>query len=345
MAANPLPWALVKGDGPHTVTVTAVDKAGNEGSATLAFTIDTTVPVIDAPAAGETVPTVTPNGDRSGEQVAIPFSVSEPGSVAAAVAGADAKVVRTMTASTTAGDDRLTWDGRTDTGAPAPDGRYTVTLTPRDLAGNVGKPATSEVDVYAALKGLAVSPRVFFPQDADTLAPRTAAGFTLLAPASVTTTVIDEDGNVVRTGMTDKTLPAGPATWAWNGKTDAGAFAPRGTYRIVVTATNGSQGSAQRASVLADAFRLSTSTEAAVRGKAVTITAATAERLTTTPRVVVRQPGLDPWAVTMTRLSSTTWTAVVKPKKGGSTGTLTLVVKATDAKGGANTSTIRVALQ
>ena len=335
----------VKGDGPHAVTVTAADKAGNKASTTLDVIIDTTAPVVEIPAAGETVPTVTPNGDRSGEEVALPFSVSEAGAITAVVTSADAKVVRTIAAPTAGGESKLAWDGRTDAGTPAPDGRYTVTLTPRDLAGNTGKPTTTEIDVYAALKALTRSPKVFFPQDADTLARRATASFTLLAPASVTIRVIARDGTVVRTGITDKALPVGPATWTWNGKTDAGAFAPRGAYRIVVAATNGTQRAVQGASVHAEAFLLSMSAAAAVRGTAFKVTAVTAERLSTTPRVVVRQPGREPWSVKMTKLSSTTWTAVVTPKKGGSTGTLTLVVKATDTQGGSNASTIRLVLE
>jgi flagellar hook assembly protein FlgD len=335
----------VEGDGPHSVTVTAADKAGNKASTTLDVIIDTTAPVVEVPTASETVPTVTPNGDRSGDEVALPFSVSEAGTITAVITSGDAKVVRTIAAPTAGGASKLDWDGRTDAGAPAPDGRYTVTLTPRDLAGNTGKPTTTEIDVYAALKDLTRSPRLFFPQDADTLAPKSTAGFTLLAPASVTIRVIDKDGVVVRTGIADKALPAGPATWTWNGKTDAGAFAPRGAYRIVVAATNGTQRAVQRASVHADAFLISTSVAVAVRGTSVTVTAVTAERLATTPRVVVRQPGLQPWSVKMTKRSSTTWTAVVTPKKGGSTGTLTLGVKATDTKGGSNASTIRLVLE
>jgi flagellar hook assembly protein FlgD len=335
----------VKGDGSHTVTMTAVDKAGNKTSTRLDFVIDTNAPVIKLPAATETVPTVTPNGDRSGEQVAIPFSVSEPGSVTAIVTSPDATAVRTIAAPLADGDTALEWDGRTDAGKPAADGRYLVTLTPRDLAGNAGKPETVEIDVYAALAALTRSPKVFFPQDRDSLAQQSTATFTLRSPASVTIQVVDNDGTPVRTGMTDKSLPAGSRTWAWNGKTDAGTSAPRGVYRIVVAATNGTQRAMQRVPVHADAFNLSPSVASAVRGTAFKVTAVSAERLSTAPRIVVRQPGLEPWSVRMTKLSSTTWTADVKPKKGGKAGTLTLVVKATDSKGGANASTVRMVLE
>ena len=342
LGADPI---KVKRDGSHTVAVTAVDKAGNRTSTTLDFVIDTKAPVIELPAATETVPTVTPNGDRSGEQVAIPFSVSEPGSVTAVVTAPDATVVRTIAAPMADGDNALEWDGRTDAGKRAADGRYLVTLTPRDLAGNAGKPETIEIDVYAALAALARSPKVFFPQDGDSLARKSTATFTLRSPASVTIQVVDEDGTVVRTGMTDKSLPAGSRKWAWNGRTDAGTFAPRGAYRIVVAATNGTQRAVQRVPVHADAFTLSPSVASAVRGTAFTVTAVSAERLSTTPRIVVRQPGLEPWSVKMTKLSTTTWTADVKPRKGGEAGPLTLVVKATDSKGGANASTVRMVLE
>ena len=335
----------VKGDGSHTVAVTAVDKAGNRTSTAVDFVIDTKAPVITLPAATETVPTVTPNGDRIDEQVAIPFAVSEPGSVTGVVTSPDATVVRTLSAPMAGGDNTLEWDGRNDVGKPAPDGRYLLTLTPRDLAGNAGKPETIEIDVYAALAAVTRVPKVFFPQDGDALAQKSTASFTLRSPASVTIQVVDKDGTVVRTGMADKSLPAGPAKWTWNGRTDGGTFAPRGGYRIIVAATNGTQRAAQRVPVHADAFSLSSSVVTAVRGTAFKVTAVSAERLSTAPRIVVRQPGLEPWSVRMTQLGSTTWAADVKPRKGGEAGTLTLVVKATDSKGGANASTARMVLE
>jgi flagellar hook assembly protein FlgD len=334
-----------EGDGPHTIRVNARDAAGNRGSTTIDFVIDTKAPVVAVPEPGATVPTVTPNGDGIGESVALPFSLSEPGTVTGVVADAAGAVIRTLTLAAGPGDGSLHWDGRDAAGEPAADGRHTVTLTVMDAAGNRGEPQTSVVDVYAALAGLARTPVSFFPQDGDALAPRTVASFALKAPALVTIRVLDKDGAVIRSGPTDKELAAGPATWAWNGKTDAGDFAKRGTYRIQVAATNGTQGAVQTVSVRADAFRLSTSVATAVRGKSLRVTAVTVEPLSATPRVVVRQPGLDAWTVTMTKKSSTTWTAVVTPKKGGSAGTLSLTVKAIDSKGGTNSSVLRLALQ
>ena len=336
---------VVKGDGSHTVTVTATDVAGNTGSSAVTFTIDTTAPVIELPEAGGTIPSVSPNGDGTGETLAVPYSIDEAATVTATVTDEAGTTVRTITTRTAAGAAMATWDGRTAAGVAVPDGRYTVTLRGRDGAGNTSEPVTTAVDVYGALSTVTRSVSLFFPQDADTLAPQTTIGYTLLAPATVTVHVLDAGGSVVRTAMTDAPLLAGPQTWAWDGRRDDGTFAPRGTYRVVVDATNGSQAGSLVTAVRADAFRLTTSTTTAIRGKAVTITAVTAERLSTTPVVVVRQPGLTARKVTMTKVSATRWTATVTPSKTGAAGTLSLTVKATDIKGGANSSVVKLALQ
>ena len=335
----------IDGDGPHTVTISSRDNAGNRGTVTVDFVIDTTPPELAVPEPGDTVPTVTPNGDAVREAVSIPYSISEPGSVTAVVTDPAGVVVRTIKAPAATGENELAWDGRNGSGKPVTDGRYTVTLTPSDAAGNPGEAAAVEVDAYAALKALTRSPINFFPQDGDALATKTKAAFTLLAPARVTIRVTDKDGTVVRTGWTDRSLPAGPVTWAWNGKDDTGAFVPRGIYRITVAATNGTQGASQGVNVAAEAFRLSTSVTTATRGKSFTVTAVTVEGLSTTPKVVVRQPGLDPWVITMTKRTSTTWTAVVTPKRTGAAGTLSLTVKATDVNGGANSSVVKLTVK
>lgn len=336
---------VVGGDGPHTVRVAATDLAGNTTSSTSSFTIDTVAPSIDLPPAPPTIPLVTPNGDGVSETVSIHYAVSEAGGVTAVVAGAGGTPVRTLAATVAAGAQVLAWDGRTAAGAPVHDGRYTITLTPRDAAGNVGAPVTAEVAVYSALAAVTRSPTLFFPQDGDALAPRSTVSFRLLAPAKVTIVVLDASGAVVRTGMTARSLPAGGATWTWNGKTTAGTYAPSGRYRIVVTATNGTQVAAQVATVDAMAFRLTSSTATATRGRSLVLTAVTAEPLATTPVVTVRQPGLTAWTVTMTRVSATHWTARITPKAGGTAGTMSLTVRATDTGGGRNTSVLRIALR
>jgi flagellar hook assembly protein FlgD len=339
---------VVDGEGGHSVTFGAKDLAGNAMTKSFTFTIDTVAPtlVTPEPADGEQPRTVTPNGDGVSDTVAIPFAVSEPSTVATTVATADGTVMRTFKTSVAGGDRTVEWNGRDGAGKVLPDGRYTVTLTPTDAAGNPGEPGTPvTVDVYGALANVARTPTQFFPQDADTLVPTTKATWTLRAPATVTVDVRDEAGVVVRTAYTERALPAGAAAWRWNGKRDDGSFAPRGRYRIVVRATNGEQRASQSAWVLADAFKLTTSVTTAVRGKSLTITARTTETLSATPVLVIYEPGLPYRTVTMTKASSTTWTAKLTPKTSAGAGTLSLKVKAKDSLGGSNSSAVKLPLE
>ena len=342
---------VVDGDGSHTVTVAATDAAGNAATATAAFTIDTVAPVLELPsvkatgAAGPTVPTVTPNGDRSGETVAIPFSISEAGTVSAVVTDATDAVVRRVTLAVQAGARKASWNGRTAAGVAAPDGSYTITLAPVDLAGNAGAPASTRVDVYAALASVSRTPSLFFPQDGDTLARKSTVTFRLLRPATVSLDVVDASGAVVRTAWTDRTLPAGTVSWAWNGKLADGTWSRRGTYRFVVRASNGTQSVTSSTAVTANAFRVTTSTPSPARGTRFTVTAVTAEKLSTAPTVTIRQPGLTAWKVTMTRVSSTKWKATIRPKAGGSAGTMSLTIAAKDRAGGKNSTIVRLPLR
>jgi flagellar hook assembly protein FlgD len=344
-AGVPLPAdpIVIHGDGVHAVIVRARDAAGNATGTKIEFTIDTTAPVVELPATPPTPPTVTPNGDGRTEQVTLPFSGSEAGRVAVSITNTAAKVVRTFALPLPAGDATVSWDGRTATGAPVPDGRYTVTFSPTDVAGNPGKPVTELVDVYAALMGVTRTSALFFPQDGDKLAATTRAGWTLKAPATVTIQVLDATGKAVRS-TTPRALAAGAGSWAWNGKDDAGAYVPRGTYRIVVAATNGVQAAGQAVTVLADAFRVTTSTTTATRGKAITVTATSAEPLSSAPTLIVRQPGMADWTVRMTAKGAT-WTATITPKQSGTAGTMTLFVRGRDTAGGRNQSGMRLAIQ
>ena len=338
----------VAGEGEHTVSVTATDVAGNAATTSRTFVIDTVAPVVELlalAAEGSSIPTVTPNGDKAGESIAIPYSVSESAAVTAVFADGTGVVVRTITGKVEAGAREAAWDGRTAKGVAVPDGRYTVTLTGTDPAGNASSPVVAPVDVYAALSAISRTPALFFPQDGDALAAKSTVRFTLLAPARVSLDVVDGKGTVVRTAWADRDFEAGSQSWSWNGKRADGTRAPRGTYRFLVRATNGEQAAAGAATTIADAFRTVTSTTSPARGAAFTITVVTAERLATTPRITVRQPGVSTWSVTMTKVSSTTWTTTIRPRKGGTAGPMSLTVQAKDTEGGTNAKVVRLSLR
>jgi flagellar hook assembly protein FlgD len=336
---------VVNGDGEHTITITASDIAGNKERVTQTFSIDTKDPVVELTSPSEDPLLVTPNGDGTSDSVDVPFKVSEAGTVTATVKGADAAVVRTVKLPVTKGEAAFTWDGRTDAGSPAADGAYTVTLAPRDAAGNNGEATSEAVDVYAALAASARTPVFFFPQDGDSLVQKTTTTWTLLAPATVSVRVLDLDGTVVRTGPTGRADAAGPGSWKWNGKDDSGALVARGVYRIEVTATNGTQSASQSGFVRADAFKADASVTTARRGTPVVVTAVSAEPLTGAPLLIVKQPGRPTLTLTMVKASKTTWKAQATPRWSGDAGTLTLIVKGFDTAGGTNTTTLRLPLE
>jgi len=336
---------VVDGEGAHSVVFGGTDVAGNKGSTTVTLLIDTVAPVLVLAAPDAPPGTVTPNGDARTESVRIPYSISEAAVVTAIIANTDGATVRTITGKLPGGDAAIEWDGRTSGGKAVPDGRYTVTMTGKDPAGNASEPVTAPVDVYASLKAASRTPASFFPQDGDALAAKTTLSYTLLTPATVTVQVVDAAGTVVRTAYADRAMPAGAASWNWSGKLPDGTYAKRGTYRLVVSATNGTQAATQTLSVFADAFRITTSVPSAVRGKAFTVTARTVEGLSTAPVLTIREPGLTARTVAMTKVSSTTWTARVTPKTTAAPGTMTLTVKAKDTAGGTNSSVLKLALQ
>ena len=87
-----------------------------------------------------------------------------------------------------------------------------------------------------------------------------------------TWTVVDRNNDVVRTLVADQPMDAGTHAMAWDGRTDGGAFVPRGTYRSRVSVTDGTQTAVQRVAVVADAFRWVVSDATPGRGQKVTVT-------------------------------------------------------------------------
>jgi flagellar hook assembly protein FlgD len=336
---------VVAKEGAHALVLVATDLAGNRATTTVTFTIDTTAPIVKLPGTSPAPPTVTPNGDGVTDTVTLPYTVSEAGTVKALITAPDGStVVRTINATVAAGHQTLVWDGRNDAGKAVHDGRYTVTLAARDLPGNKGAAVSEPVDVYAALSSLARDTSLFYAQDADKLASRATFTFTLRSAATVTIAVVDAAGKVVRAPVTAKAFPAGPITWRWTAKADDGSYVPQGRYRVVVTATNGTQTATQTMPVDAAAFRLASSTAGPARGHSFTLTATSAEPLGAAPVVTVRQPGVAPWTVTMTRVSSNRWTATIRPKAGGTAGDMTLTVRGKDSNGGRNQTDLHLAL-
>jgi flagellar hook assembly protein FlgD len=332
-------------EGTYGYVVTATDAWGNAPlSAAGAITVDLTAPALDnavtfAPSAA--TPTISPNGDGQTDTLGIGYDISEAGYLDVTIRNAAGTTVRAFSTRVAAGTGTVSWGGETTSGATAPDGVYSMTIRPRDLAGNLGPIQTGTVAVYRPISASAPSRALFFPQDGDAYSRSTTVGFTLASAATITWTIVDATGTVVRTRYNRQALPAGTYAFAWNGKTDSGTWAPRGWYRAVATATNGSLTQAVTSTkFLADAFRITVSDTTPARGQYLTVTAVTAEGLSRNPRLVVYQPGIVSWSATMTKVRSTTYRVRIHLKASG-TGTLRLKVVGVD-DGGHTNSTARL---
>jgi flagellar hook assembly protein FlgD len=331
-------------DGTYRWLIVATDEWGNpEGRRSGEVAVDTVAPAlaVGADLAAATRPLVTPNGDAYGESVALPVEANEAGTIAMTVRNDAGGAVARDTFAMSDGAGTVSWNGRTTAGTPVANGPYSLELVPTDLAGNVGERAVAGVDSYSSLKALWASPSTFFPQDRDSLAKTAKVRFELLHPATVTWRIVDGSGKVVRTIATDQSLPAGPRSFTWNGRNDAGVLVPQGRYMSRVTATDGTYTATVSPGVHAAGFRMSSSDATPARGQRITITVVTAEALKKRPYLAVYQPGVKGWGVTMSRVSSTTYRVTIR-LKAGSTGTVKFKAAGIDSKGGRNQTYLRL---
>jgi flagellar hook assembly protein FlgD len=333
-------------DGTYRFVVTATDGWGNpQGSRTGALVVDTVAPQLGPEPLAVAVPiTFSPNGDGSADSVSLPYSTNEAGSIVLSVRDESNSLVRSFAATARAGAGTVSWAGDTNAGATTADGPYTVSLAPRDSAGNVGAARSRPVVVYTALRSVTAAPTLFFPQDGDAYARTTTLRFTLTKPATVTWTVRNVAGAVVTTRYAGAALAAGTYAWAWDGRTSTGSYVPRGIYYPRVTASSGSATISQGAAVRADAFRITSTDTTPARGQWLTITAVSAENLSASARLVLYQPGHAGVGVTMTRVATRTYRARIHLFSWGSTGTLTIKVSGRDAARHLNTTYLRLRL-
>jgi hypothetical protein len=319
-------------DGTYPFRIDATDPWANTGGRTGTVRVDTTAPSLGAVSPGDgAVPWFSPNGDGVKETVVMGGTTSEPGSVLVHVRDAGGAVVRSFSATTSAGPVAVAWDGRANDGRFVPDGTYDMRLTPRDVAGNTGTGVTRSFGVAGLVGYVATSKTVFYPQDLDALATGTRLSFTLRRAATVTWTLRNEAGDIVATLMDAAAMPGGAVTRTFYGRLADGTMLPTGRYRSYVHATDGTISWDQAASFEMNAFSIRPSAASATRGRAITITAVSAETLNTIPRLYVTQPGKATWSVALTKTSGLTYRAAVTPKTGGAAGSVTFKVLAYDS--------------
>ena len=182
---------------------------------------------------GGNMPLITPNGDGSTDVLNLGYATNKETFVDWQVTNSGGTAVRSFSSWSLAGNGAAAWDGKRDDGTYVSDGTYTVTGTPSSRAGNAGTPLSVNVKVLTTMANPAASPALFYPQDGDSLAPRTTMTVTLSQPATFSWVVVDKNNNVVRSIMSNASVGAGPQTWQWDGKSDSAAYVPDGTYYSV----------------------------------------------------------------------------------------------------------------
>ncbi len=337
-------------DGTYRYVITATDGWGNApGTRSGTYLVDTVQPAFVASAAlaaatGSPPPTFSPNGDRSGDSIALPFSMDEPGYVDATVTNGSGATVRTFSVRTATGSGSAVWDGLGDGGTVVPDGAYTVSLAPRDYAANVGGSEPRTVAVYGAVGWAASSKTVFYPQDLDRYAKTTRFSFVLASDATVTWTVRNAAGAVVYTRYAGAALPKGTYTFDWNGRRTDRTMAPGGVYTSWVEATNGTVSGSARASVTANGFRATFSDTTPGRGQSITISIISPEPLKRSPRVGVYESRLAGWSVALTKTGTYTYRVTLRLKTGGAAGSVRFAFSGVDAAGGMNRASMTLPL-
>ena len=329
-------------DGTYTVSVSGVDSWDNAPATTSrSLKVDTEAPTLEALSPGaDTAQWFSPNGDGVRDTVTVTATNAETGTLLARVLDADGALVKKWSVPNASAAEALTWTGKNTAGDYVADGVYTIRVAPQDVAGNVGEGVDRTVKVVAALRTVATTRTIFFPQDSDALAKSTTLSFTLARPMTVTWTIRNAAGETVNTHLTDAALPAGTQAWKFTGLTTDGAMLPRGQYTSHVTATDGTLSAAQAVAFDLNAFRLKLSDTTPGRGQSITINVASAETLAKRPTLFVYQPGVARWAVLLTKTGTYTYKATIRMKSSGKAGTLSLKVKGYDTKGGSQSTTV-----
>ena len=233
----PFPMSSVA-DGNRTVTVTGCSSAGvcDGPSASVDVVNASLHPVLT----GVSPSVFSPNGDTRSDSTKVSWTLPDAETVQFLVRDGSGTVVRgpVHLGTQSAGSHAYTWNGTLNSGAKAGTGTYTVEIatsatvdgTPR--SGSAWR--TVRVDLTAPrISSISRSASTVYPVD-DGYKDTVSARFTLDEKATVTLTVRNGSGSVVRRITAAK--PVGRSSIVWNGRTASGTKVAAGTYSWTLTA-------------------------------------------------------------------------------------------------------------
>ncbi len=221
-----VPASLTAEDFPagiHTVSISAVDRAANEGPKTsVDITVDPDVPVISLtkPVAGSLI----------GAAPSFEATASDAGGV---------KFVKFYVDGTLVGTDSTSIYAVTPDLSAFGNGSHTAQAMVEDL---YGRQVYSDLVPFTldktapAITGINDSPDPFYPRKRDGYKDDSIIRFRLSEPAAVKVTIYTKKGTVVRAMTANK--PAGSGSMKWNGKNDGGVLVAAGVYYYRITATD-----------------------------------------------------------------------------------------------------------
>jgi len=131
----------------------------------------------------------------------------------------------------------LVWDGKSSEGTVVPDGTYTVTMEAVDDNGNKGvsQPYTVIVKNTPPQASLSVPKLVFSPNGTGGARTDLQVSITGSKEDLWKLSVLNDKGTAV---FTKEWKDSSPASFAWNGTTDAGTQAPDGVYSVTLASAD-----------------------------------------------------------------------------------------------------------
>ena len=177
---------------------------------------------------------LSPNGDGVDDDQAFDYRLVRASTVTATLVAPDRSTRVLVQDGEQPGLHTLQWDGRTTTGATAPEGNWKLSIAAVDDRG-AASTAERQFSVNDTLGALQATPAV--AQLRPKARGSVAATFELAHRARVTVTVEKRSGIVIATVL-DAQLDPGAQKVLWNGRTWTGALAFSGAYQLHVVATN-----------------------------------------------------------------------------------------------------------